>query len=53
MAMAGANSDTNDSNGIRSGHTMPMTPIGSFTASAMLCTGGVCTSPSYLSAQAP
>ena len=52
MAIAGASSETKPSSGASSGQTMPITPIGSCSASVTSRSGVPCTAPSYLSAQA-
>ena len=53
VAIAGATSEMRPSSGNSSGHAMPITPIGSFIASATPRIGTLCTAPSYLSAHAP
>ena len=52
MAMAGASSDTGPSKGASSGQKAPITPTGSFIASATPRMGTDLTAPSNLSAQA-
>ena len=51
MAIAGASSAIEPSSGRDGGATMPRTPIGSTMATATARSGGLCTAPSYLSAQ--
>ena len=52
IAIVGASNETAPRSGASFGAVIPMTPMGSIMATAMLRTGGLCTAPSYLSAHA-
>ncbi len=52
IAMAGAMTETKPRSGASSGHSAPITPTGSFMASAMPLSGTPFAAPSCLSAQA-